>query len=425
MVPGSSGTSGAAPSLTLQPRSWDRKRKAQKRSPLLVPPNMRSGVGALPAFAGGQQSWVSLHTMYGFHMRLEESCSCGSSPQPCFPCSCHQGQLDLGQSLTHKGHKKWWLVTKNTSAPTLTSYWHDLYLLLSPWSCASRCGGWLCLISPLETGDETEPVCVPLCSVLCDPGSLFTLLPVHLQPPSCSTVCVLLAGCIPPTTWAPFPTTWAPFPTQHITWGIFWGHDSEGVQRKQQSALIHSLPLIHSEDIFQNLLMLLTSVEFYRNVCQFSALSAFCSCTSLSMGFMLMSGHAVVSPSIFVWLSCAPELWTGWHRAGCSAGLGFGHSPAALSKERRASPVRTCGRSPQNPSPFPQPHVRQNFGVKSHRKAGGPLPSWLPHSWRYGNTAYICAHICEHSNTSPLQANSPHSFPVSDKARVSSLQETY
>lgn len=85
----------------------------------------------------------------------------------------------------------------------------------------------------------------------------------------------------------------------------------------------------------------------------------------------------------FVWLSCGPVLWTGWQRAGHSAGLGFRRSPTALSKDRRASPVRTYGRSPPKPSPFPQPHVGQNFGVKSHHNAEGPVPSWLPHPWRY------------------------------------------
>lgn len=257
--------------------------------------------------------------------------------------------------------------------------------ILVPWSVVAAVSlvscqqMWLCLISALEMGEKTEPVCVPLYSVLCDPGSLFTLLPVHLQPPSCSTVCVPLTGFIPPVTWAPFPT-------QHLTWGIFWGHDNEWAQRTAQTIICshpQSLPLIHSEDTFQNFLTVLTSMEFYRNICQFPALSAFCSCTSLSVGLMQMFRHSVVSPSVFVQLSCAPVLWTGWHRAGLTAGLGFGHSLAALSKERRASPVRTYGRSPPKPSPFPQLHVEQNFGGKSHHKAEGPLPYWLTHPWRY------------------------------------------
>lgn len=68
------------------------------------------------------------------------------------------------------------------------------------------------------------------------------------------------------------------------------------------------------------------SMEVYRNICQFPALSAFCPCATLSMGLVLMAGHLMVSPSVFLFikfyyllfiqyishrLSCAQVSWMG------------------------------------------------------------------------------------------------------------------
>lgn len=53
---------------------------------------------------------------------------------------------------------------------------------------------------------------------------------------------------------------------------------------------------------------------------------------------MLMAENSVVSPSVFIQLSCSPGRWTGWHRAGHSAGHRFYW--AAPHKDSRAALVR-------------------------------------------------------------------------------------
>lgn len=93
---------------------------------------------------------------------------------------------------------------------------------------------------------------------------------LHLQPRSCSAVCVPLAGSIPPGTRAPFPAR-LPRPRGHVAQGIFWGHESERPPRTTVQTTTHSqlqhLPLVPSKNVFQKLLTPLTSEELYRNIC--------------------------------------------------------------------------------------------------------------------------------------------------------------
>lgn len=164
----------------------------------------------------------------------------------------------------------------------------------------------------------------------------------------------------PPDTRAPFPA-WLPHPLGHIAQGIFWGRESERVQRTTMThSHLQHLPLVPSKNVFQNLLTPLTSEKLYRNICLLkhpAELPQHHELLSRPRPLSHADGWRLRGLALCV---CLAQPWPGVMdrvNMGQDARQDMGptrRSPAVPSKESRTAPVRvtrtdTAQRWPRQP----------------------------------------------------------------------------
>lgn len=217
-------------------------------------------------------------------------------------------------------------------------------------------------------GEETEPVCVPLCSVLCDPGSLFSLLPVHLQPPSCSRVCVPLTGVSHPLPGLhSLPSTSLGASSGGMTVNEFKEHSKQSSEFAFDSFWKYISKLFDTADISGVLQKdlsvscpqcLLLLHKFVHGLCGHQTLCGLTLCICLvglcpSLMYRVTQGRML----------SRTQVWAQSH--------------STKHGEKSMSSGDLWQTSPQTIS-FPSAPCGTYFGMKSHHKAEGPVPSWLP-----------------------------------------------
>lgn len=161
----------------------------------------------------------------------------------------------------------------------------------------------------------------------------------------------------------------------------------------------HSQNLIHSGDIFQNFLTPLTSMEFYRNICQFPAFSTFCPCTSSSTG--LCGDWTLCGLTLRIYLAglCPTVMDRVTQGRTLSRTQIWAQSCSTKQGEKSISSEDLWQISLQTIS-FPSTPCGTEFWCEKSPESRGTSAFLIAPSLK----------IRLHSNTSPLQVNSPD-FP--------------